>query len=156
MARILAIDYGRKRTGLAVTDTLQITPGGLGTIPTHTLLDFLRDYLGKEQVERIIVGHPRQMNHEESESMRYIRPFLSQLSKAFPHIPVELVDERFTSTLAQRTIREAGIGKMRRQSDKGLVDEVSAVIILQSYLASRDGLGSIGLPEMSFTNNKKR
>lgn len=156
MARILAIDYGRKRTGIAVTDPLKIVPGGLGTIPTHTLLDFLCDYLAKEQVERIIVGHPRQMNHEESESMRYIRPFLSQLSKTFPQIPIELVDERFTSTLAQRTIREAGIGKQRRQSDKGLVDEVSAVIILQSYLASQNGLGSIELPAMNFANNKKR
>lgn len=156
MARILAIDYGRKRTGLAVTDILQITPGGLGTVPTHQLMDFLADYLGREPVERIIVGHPRQMNYEESESMRYIRPFLGQLSRAFPNMPVELVDERFTSQLAQRTIREAGIGRIRRQSDKSLVDEVSAVILLQSYLASRESSGGIQLPDFLTTNSKKR
>ncbi|MDO4692093.1 MAG: Holliday junction resolvase RuvX [Porphyromonadaceae bacterium] len=146
MARILAIDYGRKRCGLAVTDILQITPGGLGTVRTHELIAYLQAYLAREAVERILVGHPRQMNHQESESMTYIRPFVAQLQKLFPDVAVELVDERFTSTLAQRTIREAGIGKARRQADKGLVDEVSAVIILQSYLASRDGLGAIHLP----------
>lgn len=144
--RILAIDYGRKRTGLAVTDILQITPGGLGTVPSHTLLDYLKDYTAREQVALIIVGYPRQMNNEVSESMTYIRPFLKQLTELLPSVPVELVDERFTSVLAQRTIREAGIGKLRRQQGKALIDEVSAVILLQSYLASRDGLGTITLP----------
>lgn len=147
MARLLAIDYGRKRCGLAVTDILQITPGGLTTVPTHELMAYLETYLAREAVERILVGHPRQMNHLESESMTYIRPFVAKLAKRFPDIPIEYVDERFTSTLAQRAIREAGIGKQRRQTDRGLVDEVSAVILLQSYLAARDGLGD--LPRLS-------
>lgn len=135
MARILAIDYGRKRCGLAVTDILQITPGGLTTVRTHDLLTFLTDYLSREDVERIIVGYPRQMSGAESQSMEYIRPFLKKLEQTFPSVPVTLVDERFTSTLAQRTIIEAGIGKQRRREDKGLVDEVSAVIILQTYMS---------------------
>ena len=146
MGRILAIDYGQKRCGVAVTDPLQITPGGLGTHPTHQLLAFVTDYVQRESVERIIIGYPRQMNNEESASMKYIRPFVEKLRKALPSVPVEYQDERFTSTLAQRAIREAGIGKKRREQDKGLVDEVSAVIILQSYLERRDGLGSIHLP----------
>lgn len=135
MARILAIDYGRKRCGLAVTDILQITPGGLTTVRTHDLLAFLTDYLSREDVERIIVGYPRQMSGAESQAMEYIRPFLKKLEQTFPSVPVTLVDERFTSTLAQRTIIEAGIGKQRRREDKGLVDEVSAVIILQTYMS---------------------
>ena len=129
MGRILAIDYGQKRCGVAATDPLQITPGGLGTIPTHQLLSFVTDYV-----------------NQESASMKYIRPFVEKLRKALPEIPLEYQDERFTSALAQRTIREAGIGKKRREQDKGLVDEISAVIILQSYLERRDGLGSIHLP----------
>lgn len=140
MGRILAIDYGQKRCGVAATDPLQITPGGLGCIPTHQLLGFITDYCSKESVERIILGYPRQMNNEESASMKYIRPFVGRLRQALPDIPVEYQDERFTSRLAQRAIREAGIGKRRREQDKGLVDEVSAVIILQSYLEQRDGL----------------
>lgn len=136
MARLLAIDYGRKRCGLAVTDVLQITPGGLTTVRTHELLDFLADYTAKEEVERFLVGYPRQMSGEDSQSMQYIKPFLKQLEMRFPAIPITMVDERFTSTLAQRTIREAGIGKQRRQQDKGLVDEVSAVILLQTYMMS--------------------
>lgn len=146
MGRILAIDYGQKRCGVAVTDPLQITPGGLGCIPTHQLLQFVTGYCAKEQVERIIIGHPRQMNNEESASMKYIRPFVGKLQKSLPTIPIEYQDERFTSRLAQRAIREAGIGKRRREQDKGLVDEVSAVIILQSYLESRDGLLGFSLP----------
>jgi len=137
MGRILAIDYGRKRTGLAVTDPLKIIPGGLTTVPTHTLLDFLRDYVSREPVERFVLGLPRRMNYEESESMTYIRPFAVKLAQAFPSIPITYVDERFTSRMAQRTILEAGIGKMKRR-DKALVDEVSAVIILQSYLDNPD------------------
>lgn len=136
MARLLAIDYGRKRCGLAVTDVLQITPGGLTTVRTHELLDFLADYTAKEEVERFLVGYPRQMSGEDSQSMQYIKPFIKQLEMRFPAIPITMVDERFTSTLAQRTIREAGIGKQRRQQDKGLVDEVSAVILLQTYMMS--------------------
>lgn len=136
MARLLAIDYGRKRCGLAVTDILQITPGGLATVRTHELIDYLKNYIAKEPVERFIIGLPMNLNGEESESMTYLRPFLKQLEKAIPSIPVTMVDERFTSTLAQRTIIEAGIGKQRRREDKGLVDEVSAVIILQTYMST--------------------
>ena len=136
MARLLAIDYGRKRCGLAVTDILQITPGGLATVRTHELIDYLKNYIAKEPVERFIIGLPMNLNGKESESMTYLRPFLKQLEKAIPNIPVTMVDERFTSTLAQRTIIEAGIGKQRRREDKGLVDEVSAVIILQNYMST--------------------
>ena len=136
MARLLAIDYGRKRCGLAVTDILQITPGGLATVRTHELIDYLKSYIAKEPVERFIIGLPMNLNGKESESMTYLRPFLKQLEKAIPNIPVTMVDERFTSTLAQRTIIEAGIGKQRRREDKGLVDEVSAVIILQTYMST--------------------
>lgn len=136
MARLLAIDYGRKRCGLAVTDILQITPGGLATVRTHELIDYLKNYIAKEPVEHFIIGLPMNLNGKESESMTYLRPFLKQLEKAIPNIPVTMVDERFTSTLAQRTIIEAGIGKQRRREDKGLVDEVSAVIILQTYMSA--------------------
>lgn len=136
MARLLAIDYGRKRCGLAVTDILQITPGGLATVRTHELIDYLKNYIAKEPVERFIIGLPMNLNGKESESMTYLRPFLRQLEKAIPNIPVTMVDERFTSTLAQRTIIEAGIGKQRRREDKGLVDEVSAVVILQTYMST--------------------
>lgn len=137
MARILAIDYGRKRCGLAVTDVLQIVPGGLDTVRTHELLPYLQGYLQREQVERFVVGYPRQLNGADSQSMEYIRPFLVKLQETFPAIPITMVDERFTSALAQRAIREAGIGRQKRQENKGLVDEVSAVIILQSYMLSQ-------------------
>ncbi len=137
MGRILAIDYGRKRCGVAVTDILQITPGGLGTVRTCDLMAFLQDYISREPVERILVGQPQQMNGEASESMVYIRPFVRKWQELHPEIPIEFVDERFTSRLAQRAILEAGIGKQRRQNDRGLVDEISAVIMLQSYLEGR-------------------
>ncbi|WP_455587540.1 Holliday junction resolvase RuvX [Bacteroides sp.] len=136
MSRILAIDYGRKRTGLAVSDTMQIIANGLTTIPTHELLDFITGYVQKEPVERIIVGLPKQMNNEASESMKYIEPFVRSLKKKLPEIPVEFVDERFTSVLAHRTMLEAGLKKKDRQN-KALVDEISATIILQTYLESK-------------------
>ncbi len=136
MARLLAIDYGKKRTGLAVSDEMQIIAGGLTTVPTTELLDFLLGYVSREPVERIIVGLPKQMNNEPSENMRRITPFVNRLRKVLPDIPVELHDERFTSVLAQRTIIEAGIKKMARRN-KELVDEVSATIILQSYMESK-------------------
>ncbi len=142
MGRILAIDYGCKRCGIATTDVLQITPGGLCTIATNELLGFLNSYLSKEDVSKLIIGYPRRMNGEESDSMRYIRPFMTKLRASFPNLPIEMVDERFTSRLAERSIREAGIGKMRRQKDKGLIDEVSAVIILQTYMEQERGLPS--------------
>lgn len=136
MPRLLAIDYGQKRTGLAVSDEMQIIAGGLTTVPTAALMDFLLDYVKREPVERIIVGLPRQMNNEPSENMRRITPFVNRLRKLLPDIPVEFHDERFTSVLAQRTIIEAGIKKMARRN-KELVDEVSATIILQSYMESK-------------------
>lgn len=136
MARLLAIDYGKKRTGLAVSDEMQIIAGGLTTVPTTGLLDYILDYVKREPVERIVVGLPKQMNNEPSENMRRVEPFVNRLRKLLPDIPVDFHDERFTSVLAQRTIIEAGIKKMARRN-KELVDEVSATIILQSYMESR-------------------
>lgn len=136
MGRILAIDYGRKRTGIAVTDPLQIIANGLTTVPTHTLMDFLLGYMQKETVDRIIIGHPKQMNNEDSENMRNIIPFMRQLGKKCPDIPVELVDERFTSVLAHQAMLDGGLKKKDRQN-KALVDEISATIILQSYMESK-------------------
>ena len=130
MARLLAIDYGRKRSGIAVTDTLQIIANGLTTVPSHTLINFLKDYVAKESVELIIVGLPRQMNYEESESMQYIKPFVKKLQKEIPDIPVEYFDERFTYSMAHQTMIDGGLKKKQRQN-KALVDEISATIILQ-------------------------
>ena len=139
MSRILAIDYGRRRSGIAVTDVLQLIANGLATVPTHQLLQFILDYVQKEPVERILVGLPKQMNNELSENMKYIEPFVRSLKKKLPDIPVEYVDERFTSVLAHQAMREGGLKKKARQ-DKALVDEISATIILQSYLESRGGI----------------
>ncbi|EGJ71037.1 Holliday junction resolvase [Bacteroides coprosuis DSM 18011] len=136
MGRILAIDYGRKRTGIAVTDPMQIIANGLTTVRTHDLMDFLTDYTQKESVEKIIIGLPKQMDNTPSESMKYIEPFVRNFQKKFPDMPLEYVDERFTSVIAQRTIIEAGLKKKDRQN-KALVDEVSATIILQTYLENK-------------------
>ncbi|WP_455593063.1 Holliday junction resolvase RuvX [Bacteroides sp.] len=136
MSRIVAIDYGRKRTGIAVSDTMQIIANGLTTVPTRQLLDFIVNYVKQEPVERIIVGLPKQMNNEASENMKYIEPFVRSLQKKLPDLPVEFVDERFTSVLAHRTMLEAGLKKKDRQN-KALVDEISATIILQTYLESK-------------------
>ncbi len=135
MARILAVDYGKRRTGLAVTDELQIIAGGLTTVDTKDVLDFILDYVKREQVECIVVGLPKQMNNQPSENMGRIRPFVNRLRKLI-NIPVEYYDERFTSVLAHQAILESGIGKMAR-CNKELVDEISATIILQSYMESR-------------------
>lgn len=137
MSRVLSIDYGRKRTGLAVTDPLQIIANGLTTVATHQLEQFVLDYLAKEQVERVVVGLPKQMNGEMSESWRYIEPFLNRLRKLRPELPIELVDERFTSVLAHQVILDSGVGKQRRREDKGMVDEISATIILQQWMENR-------------------
>jgi putative Holliday junction resolvase len=137
MARILSIDYGRKRTGLAVTDPLQIIANGLTTVATSDLERFLLDYVKKEDVERIVIGLPKQMNGEMSESWKYIEPFINRLKKVLPKLPIELVDERFTSVLAHQAILQSGVGKQRRREDKGMVDEISATIILQSFLEHR-------------------
>lgn len=136
MSRILAIDYGRKRTGIAVSDPLQIIASGLTTVPTHQLMDFLLNYIKQEQVECIIIGHPKQLNNENSENMKNIVPFINRLKKILPDMPVQLVDERFTSVLAHQTMLAGGLKKKDRQN-KALVDEISATIILQSYLESR-------------------
>lgn len=136
MARILAIDYGKKRTGLAVTDVLQIIANGLTTVPTHTLMDFILDYVKREPVERIVVGLPKQMNNQPSENLVRIKPFVNRLRKVLPNIPVEYVDERFTSVLAHQAMLDGGLKKKDRQR-KELVDEISATIILQSYMDSR-------------------
>lgn len=135
MARILAIDYGKRRTGLAVTDELQIIAGGLTTVDTKNLLDYILSYIEKEPVERIVVGLPKQMNNEPSENMCRIEPFVNRLRKLVK-IPVEYYDERFTSVLAHQAMLQSGIGKMARRN-KELVDEISATIILQSYMESR-------------------
>lgn len=136
MSRILAIDYGRKRTGLAVTDSLQLIPGGLATVPSHELMSYLEAYFQKEAVERVVVGLPKQMNNQPSESMKYIEPFVRTFKKKWPEMPVEYYDERFTSVLAHQAMLEAGLKKKDRQN-KAMVDEISAVIILQSYLESK-------------------
>ena len=136
MGRILAIDYGKKRTGIAVTDILQIIANGLTTVPTTELMDFILKYVEKEPVERIVVGHPKQMNNEDSENMKRIVPFVNLLKKKLPQIPVETVDERFTSVLAHQAMLDGGLKKKARQ-DKALVDEISATIILQTYLESK-------------------
>lgn len=136
MGRLLAIDYGKKRTGIAVTDTLQLIANGLTTVPTHELLAFILDYVSKETVERILVGLPKQMNNEASENMKRIEPFVRSLQKKLPDVPVEYVDERFTSVLAHRAMLDAGLKKKDRQN-KALVDEISATIILQSYMENR-------------------
>ncbi|MDR1679086.1 MAG: Holliday junction resolvase RuvX [Prevotellaceae bacterium] len=133
MGRILAIDYGQKRVGIAATDPLQLIANGLTTVPSGEIFPFLKNYLAKEKVDRFVVGLPRQMNYEPSESMRFIKPFLNGLKKYFPDIPVSMVDERFTSKLAFQTMIDSGIGRMKRR-DKALVDQISATIILQSYL----------------------
>lgn len=133
MGRILAIDYGQKRTGIAVSDPLKIIAGGLTTVETSTLFDFLADYMSKEQVEKIVVGKPLQTNGEESENMKRITPFVNRLKKLYPNLPIEYFDERFTSVLAHKAMIDSGIGKKARQ-DKALVDKISATIILEEYM----------------------
>lgn len=136
MARIMAIDYGRKRCGIAVTDTLQIIANGLTTVGSGELLDFICNYIAKEQVECIVIGKPKQVNNKPSENMRFVTAFINTLHKHLPDMKVELYDERFTSVIAQRTMIDAGLGRMARRN-KELVDEISATIILQDYLESK-------------------
>lgn len=136
MGRILAIDYGRKRTGLAVTDPLQLIANGLTTVATHELMDYLTNYVKRESVERIVVGQPRQMSGEPSENMQRISVFVEQLKKRLPDVPVEYFDERFTSVLAHKAMLDGGLKKKDRQN-KALVDEISATIILQGWMEAR-------------------
>ena len=136
MSRVLAIDYGVRRTGIAVTDPMQIIANGLTTVDTRQLLAFLKDYVAKEPVECIVVGKPMQTNGRESENLANVRRFVEQLQKQLPQIPVEWWDERFTSVMAHQTMLESGIGKMARRN-KALVDEISACIILQGWMERR-------------------
>ncbi len=135
MGRILAIDYGRKRTGLAVTDVLRITANPLLTIETNQLIAWLTDYFAHEPVDEVVIGHPTQMNGQDSESMNYIRPFMGVFKKTFPTIPITMYDERFTSVLAHRAMIDGGMKKKNRQ-DKAVVDKIAACIILEGYLDS--------------------
>ena len=139
MGRILALDYGRKRTGIAVTDPLQIIANGLDTVATHTLDRFLEDYLTKNQVDVLVVGMPRQADGTPSESYTYIKPFVEKWRKKHPALKIEMHDERYTSVLAMRAMIEGGVKKSDRQN-KSLVDKVSATIILQSWLEQREFL----------------
>lgn len=135
MSRIMAIDYGKKRTGIAVTDPAQIIANGLTTVETNKLLGFISGYTSKESVERFVVGKPKQLNNEDSENMNRVQQFVNALRKRYPDIPIEMIDERFTSVLAHRTMIDGGLKKKARQN-KALVDEISATIILQSYMES--------------------
>lgn len=132
----MGIDYGRKRTGIAVTDPLQIIAGNLATVPTHTLMQFIKDYMAQEAVERIVIGLPTQLNGQPSESMRYIEPFVNRLRKELPEVPVVMYDERFTSTLAHQAMLDGGMKKSDRR-DKSRVDAIAATIILNDYLQSK-------------------
>lgn len=136
MARIISIDYGKRRTGIAVTDPLQIIANGLATVSTSDLYRFLVDYMAKEKVERIVIGKPMQPNGKPSENLARVQQFVAQWKKAHPDVPIDYVDERFTSVLAHRAMIDGGLHKKARQ-DKALVDEISATIILQSYMEGR-------------------
>ncbi|MBR7017752.1 MAG: Holliday junction resolvase RuvX [Prevotella sp.] len=136
MARILSIDYGKKRTGIAVTDPLQIIANGLATVSTSELFDYLKNYISREEVERVIIGKPLQTNGLPSENLQRVEQFVNRWRKAMPAIPIEYVDERFTSVLAHQVMIDGGLRKKARQ-DKALVDRISATIILEDYLRSR-------------------
>ncbi|TDR23097.1 Holliday junction resolvase RuvX [Flavobacterium cheniae] len=131
--RILAIDYGIKRTGIAVTDEMQMIAFGLTTVASETAIAFLKDYFSKEKVERVIVGEPKQMDGTPSQSAEIINAFVTKFQEAFPEMSVERVDERFTSKMAFQTMIDSGLNKKQRQN-KALVDEIAATIILQDYL----------------------
>ena len=136
MGRIISIDFGRKRTGIAATDIFKIVANGIATVPTAKVIDFLKEYVAREPVELIVVGLPKQLNGKPSESMQYLQPFLKRLQRELPDIPVELYDERFTSALAHRSMLDGGMKKMDRR-DKAVVDTIAATIILNDYLQSR-------------------
>ena len=134
--RILSIDYGKKRTGLAVTDPLQIIAGGLATVATAELFQYLNDYIAREPVERIVIGEPRQPNGQPIENLQRVQQFVNRWKKARPDVPIEFFDERFTSVLAHQAMLDGGLKKKARQN-KALVDEISATIILQDYMRAR-------------------
>ncbi|WP_309609705.1 Holliday junction resolvase RuvX [Flavobacterium sp.] len=133
MPRILAIDYGQKRTGIAITDEMQIIASGLTTIESPTAIDFLRAYFSKEKVEKVLIGEPKQMNGEPSESTEIIEKFVTKFKNVFPEMAIERVDERFTSKMAFQTMIDSGLKKQQRKN-KALIDEISATIMLQDYL----------------------
>jgi len=137
VGRILAIDYGKKRAGLAVTDPMKMIANGLETVHPNSLLQYLKEYCRREPVELFVVGYPRQMNNADSEAVEYIKPFIKKLDQTFPDIPVELEDERFTSKMAQASMIQGGMKKKQRQ-DKSNIDRISATIILQSYLERKN------------------
>lgn len=139
MGRILALDYGRKRIGVAITDPLQIIANGVDTIPAGKAIEFLTKYFETKEVDLVIVGFPKQMNNQESEVVIYLNAFVKEFKKKFPEMPVEFIDERFTSKMASQAIRDAGASKKIRR-DKALIDKVSATIILQSYLELRNNI----------------
>lgn len=139
MARILAIDYGKKRVGIATTDPTQLIANSLTTVSTHLLWDFLTEYFKKEQVEKVVVGYPRKLNNEPSEAVNYINPFLKSFQKKFPEIQLEIFDERFTSKMAFQAMIDGGVKKQKRR-DKAMVDAISATIILQYYLERKRNL----------------
>ena len=136
MGRIIAIDYGTKRIGLAVTDTMQIIANGLCTVPCGEAIEYLQAYISREAVDLFVVGQPKQLNNEPSENMRHIKDFVNRLHKIIPDVPVEFADERFTSTMAHRAMIDGGLPKKRRQ-DKALVDKISATLILQGFLEKK-------------------
>ena len=136
MPRILAIDFGQKRTGIAVTDELQIIASGLTTIPSETAISFLKDYFEKENVAKVLIGEPKQMNGQPSESTPVIEKFVIQFQKNFPDMKIERADERFTSKMAFQTMIDSGLNKKQRQN-KALVDEIAATIMLQDYLTRK-------------------
>ncbi len=136
MGRIVAIDYGRKRTGIAATDVLQLIANGLTTVSSGEVVKFLSEYVAKEPVDLFVVGKPKRMNNELSENMHHVEAFVTHLKRVLPDIPIQYYDERFTSVMAHQAMLDGGLRKKRRQ-DKALVDEISAVIILQSYLESK-------------------
>ncbi|MFW5758066.1 MAG: Holliday junction resolvase RuvX [Bacteroidota bacterium] len=141
MGRIMAIDYGQKRAGLAVSDPQQIIANGLTTVHVKDLMEFLKNYLAKEQVETIVVGEPRDMKNVASDASRFIEPFVKQLKKQFPDITVDRMDERFTSQMAMDTMLTAGLNRKNRQN-KALVDTISATLILQSYMEQQSFIRS--------------
>lgn len=140
MARILSIDYGKKRTGLAVTDSLQIIANGLATVSTSSLIDYLKDYIAKEPVERIVIGRPTQPDGRPSENLARVEQFVNRWRKLVPNIPIEYYDERFTSLIAHQVVIDSGVRKKVRKENKGLIDEISATIILQDYMQYRHSM----------------
>lgn len=140
MGRFLAVDYGQRRIGLAVSDTMHMIATHLETVPQTDIYNYLKDYVGKEDVELIVVGNPKQMDNTPSESMVYVKEFLENIVKLFPQMPIYMVDERYTSKIASHSIAHSGLKKKKRQ-EKGLIDSVSAVLILQDFMEMFQGLG---------------